>query len=88
MLLNESLILLPNIVKSLFSFSVVIFAYIWVVTMFVCPNTRLTLSIGIPFDKARVAYPWRAISKRLDIGRYPNLSNIQTFFFSSCKSAV
>ena len=38
-------------------FSVVIFAYSCVVTMFVCPKTLLTLSIGIPLLRARVANP-------------------------------
>ena len=31
--------------------------------MFVCPNTRLTLSIGMPFDKAKVAQEWRSRSR-------------------------
>ena len=35
-------------------------AYIWVVTMLVCPNTLLTLSMGMPVVKAMVANPWRA----------------------------
>ena len=55
--------------------------------MFVCPNIRLTLSIGIPFESAKVANECLAISKRLDIFRYPNLSHIQTFFDTACKSA-
>ena len=38
--------------------------------MFVCPNTRLTLSIGIPFESAKVANECREISKRLDIYRH------------------
>ena len=31
--------------------------------MFVSPNTRLTLSIGMPFDKAKVAQEWRSRSR-------------------------
>ena len=88
MLLNDAFNLLPNMVRSLSSFCVVMRAYIWVVTMLVCPNTRLTLSMGIPFVKAMVANPWLAISKRLDIGRYPNLSHIQTFLGLYSKSVI
>ena len=54
---NDWFSLSPNIVRSWSIFCVVIFAYSWVVTMFVCPNTRLTLSIGIPLLRARVANP-------------------------------
>lgn len=43
--------------QALVDFSVVIFVYFWVVVMFVCPNTRLTLSMGTPLLKARVANP-------------------------------
>lgn len=55
--LNDWLRRLPNTVKSLSIFSVVILAYFCVVVMFVCPNIRLTLSMGIPLLKARVANP-------------------------------
>ena len=55
MSLNDALSLSPSIVRSLLSFWLVILAYICVVTMFVCPNTRLTLSMGIPFESANVA---------------------------------
>ena len=55
--LNDWLSRLPNVVKSLSIFSVVILAYFCVVVMFVCPNIRLTLSMGIPLLKARVANP-------------------------------
>lgn len=55
--LNDWLSWLPNIVKSLSIFSVVILAYFCVVVMFVCPNIRLTLSMGIPLLRARVANP-------------------------------
>ena len=55
MLLNDAFNLFPNRVKSSFNFCEVMRAQICVVTMLVCPNTRLTLSIGIPFDKAKVA---------------------------------
>lgn len=54
---NDWFSLSPSIVRSWSIFCVVIFAYSWVVTMFVCPNTRLTLSIGIPLLRARVANP-------------------------------
>ena len=57
--LNDWLSLLPNIVKSLSIFSVVILAYFCVVVMFVCPKTRLTLSMGTPLLRASVANPWR-----------------------------
>ena len=56
--------------------------------MFVCPNTRLTLSIGIPFESAKVANECRPISKRLDIFSYPNLSHIQTFLGLYSKSVI
>ena len=59
--LNDWLSRLPNIVKSLSIFSVVILAYFCVVVMFVCPNTRLTLSMGTPLLRANVANPWRAV---------------------------
>gem|GEM_PF-6775255 len=55
--LNDWLSRLPNSVRSLSIFSVVIFAYFCVVVMFVCPNTRLTLSMGTPLLKASVANP-------------------------------
>ena len=55
--LNDWLSRLPNSVKSLSIFSVVILAYCCVVVMFVCPNTRLTLSMGTPLLKASVANP-------------------------------
>lgn len=57
--LNDWLSRLPNIVKSLSIFSVVILAYFCIVVMFVCPNTRLTLSMGTPLLRANVANPWR-----------------------------
>ncbi len=38
--------------------------------MLVCPNTRLTLSMGIPFESAKVANEWLKITKRLDIIRH------------------
>lgn len=59
MLLNDTLSLSLSMVRSSFNFCEVMRAYICVVTMLVCPNTRLTLSIGIPFDKASVAQEWR-----------------------------
>ena len=63
--LKDLLSLLPNIVKSLSIFSVVILAYFCVVVMFVCPNTRLTLSMGTPLLRANVANPWRVQWKEI-----------------------
>lgn len=48
--------------------------------MSVCPNILLTDSIGIPLARVTVvANVCRAISKRVDIARYPNKNKIQTF---------
>ena len=79
----------PNTVRSLSIFSVVILQYFCVVTMFVCPRTRLTLSIGTPLLKASVANPWRAVwniqgeaseSKQVMIKRNTfKMSNVSVF---------
>ena len=48
---------LPNTVRTLVDFFGGYLCVLWVVVMFVCPNTRLTLSMGTPLLKARVANP-------------------------------
>ena len=48
-------------------FWAVILAYICVVLMFVCPNRRLTVSMGTPCDKSTVvAFVWRATWEIID----------------------
>ena len=81
--LNDWLSLLPNIVKSLSIFSVVILAYFCVVVMFVCPNTRLTLSMGTPLLRASVANPclvqWNEMSFEIPHSFIIFFSGLQMF---------
>ena len=52
------------------SFSLVIFAYICVVFMLLCPNMELTVSMGTPLDRNTVvAAVWRARWKVIGCAR-------------------
>ena len=81
--LNDWLRRLPNIVKSLSIFSVVILAYFCVVVILVCPNTRLTLSMGTPLLRASVANPclvqWNEISFEIPHSFIIFFSGLQMF---------
>ena len=51
-------------------FWAVILAYICVVLIFVCPNRRLTVSMGTPCDKSTVvAFVWRLMWKVIGCAR-------------------